>query len=150
MKIGIANDHSALEMKKEVIEHLEAQGHTIVNFGTDSPESTDYAIWGEKLANAVVAKEVDRGIAICGTGNGIGLACNKVNGIRACVCSETYTARYSRLHNDCNIIAFGARVIGPETAKMLVDEFINTEFEGGRHARRVGQIMDIEERNHKR
>ena len=120
-----------------------------MNFGTDEKESTDYAIWGEKLANAVANGEVERGIAICGTGNGIGLTCNKVNGIRACVCSDAYTARYSRLHNDCNIIAFGARVIGPDTAKMLCDEFLTAEFEGGRHARRVAMIMDVEKRNHK-
>lgn len=147
MKLGIANDHAGVDLKNELVEYLEGLGHEVVNFGTDSKESTDYAIWGEKLANAVVAGEVERGIAICGTGNGIGLTCNKVHGIRACVCSETYTARYSRLHNDCNIIAFGARVIGPDTAKMLCDEFINSPFEGGRHARRVDMIMDVEKRN---
>lgn len=149
MKIGIANDHSALEMKKDIIAYLESKGHEIVDYGTDSTESTDYPIWGEKVANAVASGEVEKGIAICGTGLGISLACNKVNGIRACVCSEPYTARYSRLHNDCNIICFGARVIGIEIAKMIVDEFFETEFEGGRHERRVNMIMDIEARNRK-
>ena len=96
---------------------------------------------------AVANGEVERGIAICGTGVGIGIACNKVKGIRACICSETYSARYSRLHNNANVIAFGSRVIGIETAKMLVDEFMNTEFEGGRHERRVNMVMDIEARN---
>ena len=142
MKIGIANDHTALEMKKDIIAYLESKGHEIVDYGTDSTESTDYPIWGEKVANAVASGEVEKGIAICGTGLGISLACNKVNGIRACVCSEPYTARYSRLHNNCNIICFGARVIGIEMAKMIVDEFFETEFEGGRHARRVGKIED--------
>ncbi len=149
MKIGIANDHTALEMKKDIIAYLESKGHEIVDFGTDSTESTDYPIWGEKVANAVVSGEVEKGIAICGTGLGISLACNKVSGIRACVCSEPYTAKYSRLHNNCNIICFGARVIGIEMAKMIVDEFFETEFEGGRHERRVNMIMDIEERNKK-
>ena len=149
MKIGIANDHTALEMKKDIIAYLESKGHEIVDYGTDSTESTDYPIWGEKVANAVASGEVEKGIAICGTGLGISLACNKVTGIRACVCSEPYTARYSRLHNNCNIICFGARVIGIEMAKMIVDEFFETEFEGGRHQRRVDMIMDIETRNRK-
>ena len=149
MKIGIANDHTALEMKKDIIAYLESKGHEIVDYGTDSTESTDYPIWGEKVANAVASGEVEKGIAICGTGLGISLACNKVNGIRACVCSEPYTAKYSRLHNNCNIICFGARLIGIEMAKMIVDEFFETEFEGGRHQRRVDMIMDIEARNRK-
>ena len=149
MKIGIANDHTALEMKKDIIAYLESKGHEIVDYGTDSTESTDYPIWGEKVANAVASGDVEKGIAICGTGLGISLACNKVNGIRACVCSEPYTAKYSRLHNNCNIICFGARVIGIEMAKMIVDEFFETEFEGGRHQRRVDMIMDIEARNRK-
>lgn len=149
MKIGIANDHTALEMKKDIIAYLESKGHEIVDYGTDLTESTDYPIWGEKVANAVASGEVEKGIAICGTGLGISLACNKVNGIRACVCSEPYTAKYSRLHNNCNIICFGARVIGIEMAKMIVDEFFETEFEGGRHQRRVDMIMDIEARNRK-
>lgn len=149
MKIGIANDHTALEIKKDIIAYLESKGHEIVDYGTDSTESTDYPIWGEKVANAVASGEVEKGIAICGTGLGISLACNKVNGIRACVCSEPYTAKYSRLHNNCNIICFGARVIGIEMAKMIVDEFFETEFEGGRHQRRIDMIMDIETRNRK-
>ncbi len=147
MKIGIANDHSAVDMKNEVVEYLVSQGHEVINFGTDTSESTDYPDWGEKVANAVASGECDRGVAICGTGLGISLACNKVHGIRAAVCSEPYTARYGRLHNDCNIICFGARVIGIEMAKMILDEFMNTEFEGDRHQRRVDKIMDIERRN---
>ena len=147
MKIGIANDHTAVEMKKEVTAYLESLGHEVINFGTDSTESTDYPIWGEKVANAVASGEVEKGIAICGTGLGISLACNKVHGIRAAVCSEPYTAKYGRLHNDCNILCFGARVIGIEMAKMMLDAFLTTEFEGGRHQRRVDEIMDIETRN---
>lgn len=147
MKIGIANDHSGVEMKNEVVEYLKSKGYEVVNYGTDSTESTDYPIWGEKLANAVAAGEVDRGIGICGTGVGIGLACNKVAGIRACICSEPYSAKFSRLHNNCQILCFGDRVIGIELAKMIIDEFMTTEFEGGRHERRVNEIMDIERRN---
>ena len=147
MKIGIANDHTAVEMKKEVTAYLESLGHEVVNFGTDRTESTAYPIWGEKVANAVASGEVEKGIAICGTGLGISLACNKVHGIRAAVCSEPYTAKYGRLHNDCNILCFGARVIGIEMAKMMLDAFLTTEFEGGRHQRRVDEIMDIERRN---
>jgi len=147
MKIGIANDHSGVEMKGQVKEYLESLGHEVVNYGTDSTESTDYPIWGEKVANAVANGEVELGIAICGTGLGIGLACNKVRGIRAAICSEPYTAKYARLHNNCNILCFGDRVIGIEMAKMMIDEFLNTKFEGGRHQRRVDEIMDIERRN---
>ena len=146
-KIIFGNDHSAVDLKKELIPYVEAKGYEVVNVGTDSYEAIDYPVIGEQIANMVANGEGDLGIAICGTGLGISLACNKVNGIRACVCSDAYTARYSRLHNNCNILCFGARVMGPETAKLLIDEFLDTEFEGGRHARRVGLIMDIERRN---
>ncbi len=146
MKIGIANDHTGVELKNIIIKHLEAKGYEMVNYGTDSTESYDYPIAGETLANAVSKKEVDLGIAICGTGIGISLACNKVKGIRCCVCSEPYSARLSRMHNDSNILAFGARVVGSEMAKMITDEWLNASFEGGRHQRRVDLITDIENR----
>ena len=146
MKIGIGNDHVGYEMKLEIKEYLEAQGHEVVDFGADSAERSDYPIYGEKVARAVVSGEVDRGVLICGTGVGISLAANKVKGIRACVCSEPYSAKLSRMHNDSNIIAFGARVIGIEMAKMIVSEWLNAEFEGGRHARRVDLIKAIEEK----
>lgn len=147
MKIGIANDHSAVEMKNELVSWLEENGYEVVNYGTDTSDSVDYPVYGEKLANAVVSGEVDRGIAICGTGIGIGIACNKVRGIRCCSCSEPYSAEYSRRHNNANIVSIGARVIGIEMAKMIVNAFLTTEFEGGRHERRVNQLMDIEARN---
>lgn len=147
MKIGIANDHSAVEMKNEISEYLKSLGYEVVNYGTDTTDSVDYPVYGEKVANAVASGEVDRGVAICGTGVGIGLACNKVRGIRACTCSEPYSAEYSRRHNNANIITFGARVIGIETAKQIVKVFMETEFEGGRHERRVNMINDIEARN---
>ena len=147
MKIAIANDHSAVELKNIIKEHLESKGYEVLNLGTDSTESCDYPVYGEKVARAVVAGEVEKGILICGTGLGISLAANKVKGIRACVCSEPFTAKMSRAHNDCNVLAFGARVVGGELAKMIVDTWINTEFEGGRHQRRVDLLMEIEERN---
>ena len=147
MRIGIANDHSAVDMKNEIKAYLEGQGYEVINYGTDTNASCDYPEYGKKVAQAVVNGEVDRGIAICGTGVGIGLACNKVKGIRACTCSEPYSAEYSRRHNNANIITFGARVIGIETAKQIVDVFMKTDFEGGRHERRVAQLMDIENEN---
>ncbi len=147
MKIGIGNDHSALELKAEIIDFLKEKGYEIVDFGTNSTESCDYPIYGEKVARAVAAGEVEKGILICGTGLGISLAANKVEGIRAVVCSEPFTAKMSRAHNNCNILALGARVVGAELAKMIVDTWLSTEFEGGRHQRRVDMIMDIEKRN---
>ena len=147
MKIGIGNDHSALELKAEIIGFLKENGYEIVDFGTNSTESCDYPIYGEKVARAVAAGEVEKGILICGTGLGISLAANKVEGIRAVVCSEPFTAKMSRAHNNCNILALGARVVGAELAKMIVDTWLSTEFEGGRHQRRVDMIMDIEKRN---
>ncbi len=144
MKIAIGNDHVAVEMKNLVKEHLEKKGYQVINFGTDTSESTNYPVYGKKVADAVASGECDFGVLICGTGVGISLAANKVKGIRACVCSDPYTARLTRLHNDANIIAFGARVIGPELALMIVDEFFKAEFEGGRHQTRVDMITAIE------
>lgn len=146
MRIGIGNDHSALDLKAEIVEYLKEQGHEVVDYGTNTTESCDYPVYGEMVGKAVANGEVEKGILICGTGLGISLAANKVPGIRAAVCSEPYTARMSRAHNDCNILAFGARVVGAELAKMIVEVWLNTEFEGGRHQRRVDMIMDVEKR----
>lgn len=146
MKIGIGNDHSAVEMKQEITAYLKELGHEVVNYGTDSNESCDYPEYGEKVGRAVVSGEVEKGILICGTGFGISLAANKVKGVRAVVCSEPYTAKLSRMHNDANILAFGARVVGIEMAKMIVNEWLNAEFEGGRHQRRIDMVMAIEDK----
>ncbi|MCI9389470.1 MAG: ribose 5-phosphate isomerase B [Lachnospiraceae bacterium] len=146
MNIGIANDHSGIEMKQEITAFLQERGHEVVNFGTDKNESCDYPIYGEKVGRAVASGEVDRGILICGTGLGISLAANKVHGVRAVVCSEPCTARLSRQHNDANVLAFGARIVGLELAKMIVETWLAAEFEGGRHKRRVDMIMEIEDR----
>ena len=147
MKIAMGNDHTAIELKNIIKEFVESKGYEVIDLGTNSTESCDYPVYGEKVGRAVASGEADLGIAICGTGVGISLAANKVKGIRACVCSEPFTAKMSRAHNDCNILAFGARVVGGELAKMIVDTWINTEFEGGRHQRRVDLLMEIEERN---
>ena len=145
MKIGIGNDHSAVGMKNEIMEYLKELGYEVVNYGTDSNESCNYAAYGERVARAVAAKEVDLGVLICGTGVGISLAANKVKGIRAAVCSESCTARLVRKHNNANILAFGARIIGIETAKEIVKAWLDAEFEGGRHQERVDMIMALEE-----
>ena len=148
MKLAIGNDHVAVEMKKEIRAHLEQKGIEVIDVGTDKTDRFDYPISGYKVAKLVAAGEVDGGVLICGTGVGISLAANKVHGIRACVCSDPYTAKLSKQHNNTNIVAFGARVIGIETAKMIVDEWLAAEFEGGRHQRRVDMIMAIERDGH--
>ena len=145
MKLAIGNDHAALEVKKEIAAHLESKGIELVDVGTNSPDSFHYPISGYKAAKLVASGEVDGGIIICGTGVGISLAANKVDGIRCCVCSEPYSAKLSKQHNNTNMLAFGARVVGIETAKMIVDEWLNATFEGGRHQTRVDMIMEIQD-----
>ena len=144
MKIAIGNDHTAIELKNIIGQFIKEKGYEVLDFGTNSTESCDYPEYGEKVAQAVAAGEADLGIAICGTGVGISLACNKVRGIRACVCSEPYTARLSRMHNDSNVLCFGARVVGDEMAKMITQEWLDAKYEGGRHKRRGDMIMEIE------
>lgn len=146
MKIAIGNDHVAVDLKNHITKYLEDKGYTVVNFGTESTDSCDYPVYGEKVGRAVADGECDLGILICGTGIGISLAANKVKGVRAAVCSEPYSARLTRQHNNANIIAFGARVVGSAMAEMIVDEFLNAEYQGGRHQRRVDMITDIENR----
>ena len=146
MRIGIGNDHAAVEMKEQIVAFLEELGHEVVNYGTDTNDSCDYPVYGEKVGRAVVDGDVECGILICGTGVGISIAANKVKGVRAVFCSEPYSAKLSKQHNNTNILAFGARVIGIELAKMIVEEWLNTEFEGDRHQRRVDMISDIENR----
>ena len=148
MKLAIGNDHVAVDMKKVIKEYLESKGIEVVDVGTNSTERFNYPVSGYKVAKMVAGNEVDTGVLICGTGVGISLAANKVRGIRACVCSDPYTARLSKQHNNTNIIAFGARVIGIETAKMIVDEWLNAKYEGGRHQNRIDMIKEIEETQH--
>ena len=145
MKLVIGNDHAAVELKNEIKAYLEDKGHEVINVGTDSNESFDYARSALKAAKMVANKEVEGGILICGTGVGISLAANKVKGIRCAACSEPVTARLTKQHNNANMIAFGERIVGVEEAKAIVDAWLDAEFEGGRHERRVNQIMEIEE-----
>lgn len=147
MKIGIGCDHVGYELKGKVTEHLRELGYEVVDFGTNSSERTDYPIYGEAVARAVASGACEKGILICGTGVGISLAANKVHGIRAVVCSEPYSALLSRRHNDTNILAFGARVVGADLALMIVDAWLSGVYEGGRHAKRVQMIADIEAKN---
>lgn len=145
MKIAIGNDHTAVGLKTWIKAHLLEAGHEVVDFGTNGEERTDYPVYGYKAAKAVAAGECRFGVLICGTGVGISLAANKVRGIRAAVCSEPYTAMLSRRHNDANIVDFGARVVGPAIAEMIVDCFIGEKYEGGRHQRRIDMLSAIEE-----
>lgn len=144
MRLAIGNDHVAIDMKNEIKAYLESKGIEVLDVGTDSPERFDYPVSGYRVARLVADGKADAGVLICGTGVGISLAANKVRGIRACVCSEPYTARLSKQHNNANIIAFGARVIGVEMAKMIVDEWLSAEYMGGRHQIRVDMIHEIE------
>ncbi|HIT64270.1 MAG TPA: ribose 5-phosphate isomerase B [Candidatus Ventrimonas merdavium] len=146
MKIAMGNDHSAVEMKEAIKAYVESKGYEVIDFGTNSSESCDYPEFGEKVGRAVAAGEADYGIAICGTGIGIGIAAGKVKGVRVCTCSEPYSARLSRMHNNTNVLTFGARVIGVEMAKMIVDEWLDNQYEGGRHDRRVQMLGEIETR----
>jgi ribose 5-phosphate isomerase B len=149
LKIAIGNDHAAVQMKKDISKYLEEKGYEIINFGTDTDESVDYPLYGQRVAEAVKAGKADVGVLICGTGIGISLAANKVPGIRAAAVSEPVSARLAREHNNANIIAFGARIVGLEEAKAIVDAFLGAEFLGGRHSKRVSMIEDIEKKYNK-
>lgn len=146
MKIGIGNDHSAFALKQTVKAYLESQGHEVIDYGAYSAERSNYPDFGEKVARAIQRGEVERGVLICGTGVGISIAANKVKGIRAAVCSEPVTASFVRRHNDAQIIAFGARIVGEEMAKAILDAYFSASFEGGRHQMRIDMITDIENR----
>ncbi len=145
MRVAIASDHTAMELRENVAEFVRAMGHEVVDLGTNDPSRADYPVYGRAVGEAVVSGKVDRGIAICGTGIGISIAANKVPGVRCVVCSEPYSAVLSRQHNDSNVLAFGARVVGDEMAKMITREWLVTEFEGGRHQRRVNQLNALDE-----
>ena len=154
MKIGFGCDHAAIDLKNELIEYMTEKGYECVDYGTNYDEKgeiikCDYPAKGEEVGRAVASGEVDYGVLMCGTGIGISISANKVPGVIAAVCSEPYSARLTKQHNNANIIAFGARVVGTEVAKMILDEFFGAEFEGGRHQRRVDMISDIEKKYNK-
>ena len=142
--IGIGCDHVAVDMKNAIIEHLKEKGYEVKDFGTYSSERANYPVYGLRVAKAVASGECEKGILICGTGVGISLSANKVKGIRAVVCSDCYTAKLSKEHNNTNILAFGARVVGIDLAKMIVDSWLDAKFEGGRHQIRVDMLTAIE------
>ena len=145
--LAIGSDHGGFALKKEIMQHLDERGVAYKDFGTYSVESCDYPDIAEPVARAVAAGEYERGILICGTGIGMSMSANKVTDIRAALCGDCYSAEYARRHNDANILTLGARVLGPGLALKIVDAFLDTAFEGGRHARRIAKIADIETRN---
>ena len=145
MKIALGSDHGGYALKCDIIQLLEKLGHTYKDFGCYSTESCDYPDFGEAAARAVASGEYDCGIVICTTGIGISIAANKVKGIRCALCSDPLSAEMTRRHNDANMLAMGAGMVGPNLAERIVEAFLNTDFEGGRHARRVGEITAMEE-----
>ncbi len=146
LRVAIACDHGGFKLKQEVVEYLESAGIPFQDFGTFSEESVDYPDVVLPVAEAVARGECDRAVLLCGTGIGVSIVANKVPGVRAALCHDTYSARHSRLHNDANVLALGGRVVGPGLARDIVADWLETGFEGGRHARRVGKITAIEEK----
>lgn len=144
MKIAIGCDHAGVECKNALIDFLKKDGYDVVNFGTDTTDSVDYPDVALPVAKAVVSGECDKGILICGTGIGIGIAANKVRGVRCALCGDTFSAELTRRHNDANMLSMGARVIDVEKMKEIVAIFLSTEFEGGRHQKRIDKITEIE------
>ena len=144
--IAIGSDHGGFELKQFVMKHLDELGLAYRDYGTYSADSCDYPVYGEAVARAVASGEAEKGIVICGTGIGISIAANTVKGIRAALCGDCYSAEFTRRHNDANILAMGARVTGSGLALKIVDTFLNTAFEGGRHAKRIALIAALEER----
>lgn len=142
--IALGSDHGGYALKQEIIKHLTEKGIEFKDFGSYTPDSVDYPEIAKLLCDSVAKEETVLGILVCGTGIGMSMAANKCKGIRAAACSETFSAKFTRLHNDANVLCLGGRVIGPGVALEMVDLFIGTDFEGGRHERRVNAIMEIE------
>lgn len=141
--IALGSDQAGYELKQVIMKHLEERGLEYKDYGSYNADPVDYPIYGKKVAHAVVDGECDKGILICGTGIGISIAANKIKGVRAALCSDCFSAEATRLHNDANILAFGARVVGPGLAEKIVDTFLDTEFSGAeRHQRRVDMIEE--------
>lgn len=142
--IALGSDHAGLPLKKEIIALLESMNLEYRDYGTYTTDSCDYAVFAQRAANAVASGECERGILCCGTGIGISMAANKVKGIRCACCSDCYSAKMTRMHNDANMLAMGARVVGVDLGRMIAEIFLTTGFEGGRHQRRIDQITAIE------
>ena len=143
--IALGSDHAGRGLKEEIKKLLDERGLEYTDFGTDTDDSCDYPVYGYAAASAVASGKCDRGLLFCGTGVGISLAANKVKGIRCVVCSEPYSAKMSRLHNNSNMLALGSRVVGTELARMIVETWLDADFEGGRHQRRIDLISAIED-----
>lgn len=140
MKVAIGFDHAGVDLRAVVIDRIRTAGHEIVDFGTDSHASVDYPDHAHLVARAVATGEADFGVLVCGTGLGMSYAANRHPGVRAALCTDSYLAKMARLHNDANVLCLGARVIGAGVAADILDAFLTTDFEGGRHARRIGKI----------
>lgn len=144
MKIAMGADHAGFNLRNEIRDYLIELGHEVVDIGTDTPERTDYPIWGSRAARLVVSGECDLGVVVCGSGIGISIAANKVPGARCAPCNEPYSAQMARRHNDANLLGLGERFVGVDMAKATVDAFLAAEFEGGRHSGRVALFGDLE------
>ncbi len=144
MKIALGCDHAAFELKEAVKAKMESEGHTVIDVGTDSNESVDYPKFGHAVGRTVASGEAERGIALCGSGIGISIACNKVPGIRAALCTSVEMAEMCRRHNNANVVCMGARMISQELAFDIIDTWMKTEFEGGKHLRRINEIEDLD------
>jgi ribose 5-phosphate isomerase B len=142
LRIAIASDHAAFDLKAALAEHLRGGGHEVVDLGPPSTDSVDYPLYGYKLADAVASGAVDRGVALCGSGIGISIAVNRNPACRCALVSEPLSATLARQHNDANVIAMGARLVGPEMARACIDAFLGTQFLGDRHQRRVDQLTN--------
>lgn len=142
--IVIGADHGGFELKNKIKEHLVYEGYTVIDVGTNSADSCDYPVFASRVCEEIKSGIADLGILVCGTGIGMSMAANKHRGIRAACCSDTFSARLTRLHNDANVLCIGARVVGQGLALDLVDEFVGAEFEGDRHVKRLSLIEDIE------
>lgn len=144
MKIALASDHGAYDLKEKIKEYLLKNKYTVEDFGTNSPESMDYPDTAIPAATAVAEGKFDRGIILCGSGQGMTMVSNKIPGIRAALCNDLYAAKMSRLHNDANVLTMGGRVVGIDLALDIVDTWLTTEYEGGRHQRRIDKMMDLD------
>lgn len=144
MKIAIASDHGGIELKSVLISHMKERNMDVIDCGTHSKESCDYPDYAEKACRKVQSREADLAVLVCGTGLGMSIAANKMRGIRAAVCGEDFSAHYARAHNNANVLCLGARVTGPGLAVLILDTFLDSSFEGGRHERRVNKIMALE------
>ena len=146
MKVALGSDHAGFELKGRIAVLLGKLGHQVDDLGTHTSDSCDYPDYAEKVAAEVADGRADRGILVCATGVGMSIAANKLPGIRAAVCNDSFTAKYARLHNDANVLALGARVVGPERALEIVETFMKTSFDAGRHELRLSKIKDLESR----